>query len=638
VKQLSFKVRVFIIFLVPAIAILYLTYYFVNIKYNELQNASSHKLFSEMTKVTSNLTHSIQIERGLSVGYIIVKKKGSHKNRLLQQQKTTDKAYQNFMHYYNLQKNDTNTINQLVLFRNESKIKKILQKIHYLQQIRSSIIKRSINLTKIIHYYSSINDELIQIVYTLTTSIAKNDTDPNGIYRLEELKENAGLERAYIYNQLLSNKLSNTKLLETRSLINKEEEMQKEFLSNASVIYLKLYNNIVDEKLQIKLKNQRELFFKGALNSKDASNWFQISTDRINNLEKLSIAILNSYTQTMDNIVYKSKRFMLITLILWLLSIIAFLLLIYILNRLIDKEAKLIEDLRISSYAFDAYEAMTVTDPNGTIIKVNKAFSNITGYTADEVIGKNPRVLKSYKHSDEFYKNMWLELHTNGRWSSEIYNKRKNGEIYMEKLSITAIKDKNDITTHYIAQFLDISDIQKAQKIIQYQASHDFLTGANNRKSLMEKLQEEFARAKRHNFFDAFLFIDLDGFKTINDSYGHKIGDRVLINVCRRLKSCIREEDYIARIGGDEFCVVLVNVDKNYEVAKNNTKKFTEKILLSLSEPFDTEQHNIQISASIGIKLFPDEVKDINDIINQADIAMYQAKEQGKNRSVFSSL
>ena len=636
-KRLSFKVRVFVIFLIPTIAMVYLTFYFVNIKYHELQNASSYKFFSEMTKVTSNFVHSIQIERGLSVGYIVLKREDSYKKKLLEQQKVTDKAYQNFMYYYDLQKEDANTINQLVLFKNETKIKKILQKLHYLQQIRNSIINKSISFTKIIQYYSSINDKLMQIIYTLTTSIAENDTDPNGIYRLEELKEYAGLERAYIYNQLLSKKLSDKKLLEIRSLINKEKETQKEFLSNASVGYLKIYNDIIDERLQIKLKHQRNLFFEGKLNSKEALNWFQISTDKINNLEKLSIAILNSYSSEMNNIVNESKRFMLITLFLWLFSIMAFLLLVYILNKLIDKEAKLMEDLRISAYAFDAHEAMTITDPNGIIIKVNKAFSKITGYTEDEVIGKNPSVLKSSKHSEDFYKNMWLELHTKGRWSSEIYNKRKNGEIYMEKLSITAIKDKNNITTHYIAQFLDISDIRKAQDKIQYQANHDFLTGANNRKSLMEKLQEEFARTKRHGFFDAFLFIDLDGFKSVNDTYGHKAGDNVLINVSRRLESCIREEDYIARMGGDEFCVVLVNINKNEEIAKEDTETIAEKILLSISKPIDKEQHNIQISASIGIKLFPDGVKDINDIINKADIAMYKAKKEGKNKFIFAS-
>ena len=635
-KQLSFKVRVFVIFLIPAIAMIYLTFYFVNIKYDELKNASSYKFFSEMTKITSNFIHSVQIERGLSVGCIVTKKDTSYKDKLLAQQQTTDKAYKAFMHYYDLQKNDTNKINQLVLFKNEIKIKKILQKLYNLQQIRNAVIDKSIDFTKIMQYYSSINDDLMQIVYTLTTSIAKNDTDPNGIYRLEELKEYAGLERAYIYNQLLANKINNKKLLVIQSLINKEKEMQKEFLSNASIVYLKLYNTIIDPKLQIKVEKQRRLFFQGVLHNKDALTWFQISTNRINNLEKLSIAILNSYTQTMNHIVNTSKKFMFITLLLWLFSLIAFALLIYILNKLIDKEAKLMEDLRISAYAFDAHEAMTITDPNGIIIKVNKAFSEITGYAENEVIGKNPSILKSFKHPEEFYKNMWLELHTKGRWSGEIFNKRKNGEIYMEKLSITAIKDKNNITTHYIAQFLDISNLQKAQEKIEYQASHDFLTGAYNRKSLMEKLHQEFARAKRHNFFNAFLFIDLDGFKAVNDSYGHQIGDHVLITMCKRLESCIREEDYIARLGGDEFCVILVDVDTKEESAKADTQKVVEKVLLSIAEPINIEKNSIMISASIGIKLFPDGVHDINDIINKADMAMYEAKEKGKNRFVFA--
>ncbi len=635
-QKISFKLRIFAIFLIPAISMIYFTFYFVSMKYKELKNASSYRIFAQMTKVTSNFIHNIQLERGLNAGYVVVKNKNSFKSKLLEQEKKTDKAYKQFISYYDLQKKDTNKINQLIFYKNTQEIKKILKKLHFLNTIRKSVLNGTLSFKEDINYYSYINQELMQIIYNLTTVLIENDVDANSIYKLEEFKEYAGLERAYIYNQLLSKNNSQQRLFEIEKLIVKEENAHQEFLSDASVKYLKCYNAIIKNNLEKNLQKMRKLFFANKLSSKNAKEWFKISTERINNYEELSMFVLNSYINSMNTISKKAKNSLMVALGLWLLLIFAFLLLMRILNKLIDKEAKLMNDLRISSYAFEGHEAMTVTDPNGNIIKVNKAFSEITGYHPNEVLGKNPRVLKSYKHSNEFYKNMWLNLHTKGRWSGEIYNKRKNGEIYMEKLSITAIKDKKGITTHYIAQFLDVSDLKKAQDEAIFQASHDFLTGLPNRKSMMQKLQEEFARAKRHDFFDAFLFVDLDGFKRVNDKYGHSIGDKLLLKVSERFKSCLREEDFVARIGGDEFCIILLELGNDMQNAINSVKIVSEKILSSLSNPFFIEEYQIQVSASVGIKIFPDRTKNINDIINEADISMYKAKEQGKNQIIIS--
>ncbi len=635
-QKISFKLRIFAIFLIPAISMVYFTFYFVTMKYRELENASSHKFFAQMTKVTSNFIHNIQLERGLNAGYIAVKNKNVFKHKLLEQEKETDEAYKQFISYYDLQKKDTNKINQLIFYKNTQEIKKILKKLHFLSTIRKSVLNGTLSFKEDINYYSYINQELMQIIYNLTTVLVKNGIDASSIYRLEEFKECAGLERAYVYNQLLSKNNSQQRLFKIEKLIIKEKNTQQEFLSDASVKYLKCYNAIIKNNLEKNLQEMRKLFFENKLSSKSAKEWFKISTERINNYEQLSMFVLNSYINSMNTIRKKAENSLIVASGLWLLLIFAFLLLMRILNKLIDKEAKLIDDLRISSYAFKGHEAMTVTDPNGNIIKVNKAFSEITGYQPSEVLGKNPRVLKSYKHSDEFYKNMWLNLHTKGRWSGEIYNKRKNGEIYMEKLSITAIKDNKGITTHYIAQFLDVSDLKKAQDEAIFQASHDFLTRLPNRKSMMQKLQEEFARAKRHDFFDAFLFIDLDGFKKVNDNYGHSIGDKLLVKVSEGFKNCLREEDFVARIGGDEFCIILPELSSDIQDAINSAKIVSKKILFKLSNPFSIEKYQIQISASIGIKLFPDGTRDINDIINKADTSMYEAKRQEKNQIVIS--
>ncbi len=263
--------------------------------------------------------------------------------------------------------------------------------------------------------------------------------------------------------------------------------------------------------------------------------------------------------------------------------------------------------------------------------EVNKSFKKRTGYRPDEIIGHTTNILKSGKHRKKFYADMWRKLLTSGKWSGDIYNKRKNGEIYPERLSVTAIKNENGEIINFIAQFYDISDLKNAQNEALYQANHDFLTGLINRKFLLQRLHEENSKAVRHHFIHAFLFIDLDNFKTVNDTYGHHIGDELLIQVSQRMKSLLREEDILARISGDEFAVILVNIANSKEAAKKYAEKKCQSIIDTLSQVFVIEENKIYIGASIGIKIFPDEKNNIEDIINDADKAMYVSKKHGKN-------
>ena len=293
------------------------------------------------------------------------------------------------------------------------------------------------------------------------------------------------------------------------------------------------------------------------------------------------------------------------------------------------------EDLRIASYAFDAQEAMTITDINANIIKVNKAFTKITGYSAEEAIGKNPKILQSSRHDQHFYQKMWKELKENGKWKGEIYNQRKNGEVYPEILSITAIKDNSNITTHYIAQFLDISSIKDAQKEAEYKAQHDVLTGIANRAKLLEETEITFTRGRRSNIQHAFMFLDIDNFKQVNDFYGHKIGDLLLIEIASRLKNSIREGDIVARLGGDEFAIIALDLDKDELVSLKKASLMAENIQQVMSKPIIIDFQSFDITFSIGIKLFPDHEKTAQDVISHADIAMYQAKKSGRNQFVF---
>lgn len=294
------------------------------------------------------------------------------------------------------------------------------------------------------------------------------------------------------------------------------------------------------------------------------------------------------------------------------------------------------EELRIASYSFDSQEAMTITDANANIVKVNSSFTKITGYEKEEVIGKNPKILKSGKHSDEFYQKMWKDLLTYGSWSGEIYNKRKNGEIYPERATITAIKNNMGKTTHYIAQFFDITEIKDTQEKLIKQVQTDSLTGLFNRTVLNDRLSQAIASANRTKNFGALIFIDLDNFKYINDSLGHDIGDLFLIKIANIIKSNSREDDIVIRLGGDEFVILLQNLSSQKTKAIVKVESFANKIRDVLDNPIQINQHHkLTTTSSIGIALFPEKNKCSIDIVKNADSAMYLSKEKGKNRVMF---
>jgi diguanylate cyclase (GGDEF)-like protein/PAS domain S-box-containing protein len=299
------------------------------------------------------------------------------------------------------------------------------------------------------------------------------------------------------------------------------------------------------------------------------------------------------------------------------------------------QEKRLEEELRIAATAFNAHEAITITDSDGTILQVNDAFTQITGYTAEEAIGNNPNILKSGKHDKEFYVQMWDSIRKEGFWKGEIYNRRKNGEVYPEMLSISAVKDQDGKITHYVAHFFDITEIKNAQHDAEYRAQHDALTELYNRQKLTDELERVYNRALQTREYNAFLYLDVDNFKHINDYYNHEMGDKVLIEVSHRLEKVVHGEDLLARIAGDEFALILCCLGTDRQMA---TKKITiviEKIRNLFREPLKIDGVSFEISFSIGIKLFPDAEKEWKEVMINADVAMYHAKKSGKNRYNF---
>jgi len=288
------------------------------------------------------------------------------------------------------------------------------------------------------------------------------------------------------------------------------------------------------------------------------------------------------------------------------------------------------EQLRLAEQVFEySPEAILVADGDGTILRVNPAFTLITGYGPEDAIGQNPRILRSDRHDAEFYREMWRSLAEDDHWHGEIWDRRKNGEIYPKWLCINTVRLPHGLT-RYVALFADISERKAHEERIDYLARHDALTGLANRRLLEDRMGKLLVSARRGDQGVALLLIDLDRFKQVNDSLGHQVGDQLLVEVARRLNACVRSGDTVARLGGDEFVVLLAGI-----VDPRDVVPVAEKIRAALARPVDAGAHLLHTSPSIGISLYPGDAADLDGLLQAADIAMYQVKAAGRNAWMF---
>ncbi len=291
------------------------------------------------------------------------------------------------------------------------------------------------------------------------------------------------------------------------------------------------------------------------------------------------------------------------------------------------------ESLRLSAKVFQSTsEGIMITDTKGVIVQINKAFTKITGYTEQEALGQTPSILKSGRHEQSFYEHMWYSLTKIGFWQGEIWDRRKNGEIFPKWMSINAVKNDHGIISHYVAIFNDITTRKRTEEVFQRLAHYDTLTGLPNRVLFQDRLQQAIIQAKRKKYFVALLFLDLDRFKNINDSLGHLAGDFLLTEVSKRLTNCIRSMDTVARLGGDEFTIILTEITNSQGVTS-----VANKIIESFKEPFLLNNQEMIITTSIGITLYPNDGQDMEVLLKNADLAMYHAKSIGKNNYQFFS-
>ncbi|MDP1524580.1 MAG: EAL domain-containing protein [Rhodocyclaceae bacterium] len=289
------------------------------------------------------------------------------------------------------------------------------------------------------------------------------------------------------------------------------------------------------------------------------------------------------------------------------------------------------EKLRLSASVFEyASEATVITDAHNQIISVNPAFTTITGYTPDEVIGKKPHILNSGKHPKEFFKHMWEVLLSTGVWQGEIENRRKNGDTYTEWLSINVLKDEAGNVIRHIAVFSDITDAKKAQETIERQATFDTLTGLPNRNLTMDRLKQMLSLSRRNGRMFAVMFLDLDHFKSINDALGHAAGDELLVKTAVRIRGALRDADSVGRMGGDEFIVLLSDLSSTEDIIP-----IANKLMAEVREPLVVAGHTLQTATSIGITVYPMDGDTPEIMLKNADSAMYEAKKNGRNTFCF---
>jgi diguanylate cyclase (GGDEF)-like protein/PAS domain S-box-containing protein len=302
----------------------------------------------------------------------------------------------------------------------------------------------------------------------------------------------------------------------------------------------------------------------------------------------------------------------------------------------ISERKRMEENLRQAATVFDnSAEGVVVSTSNGLIIAVNRAFTEITGYLEAEVLGRNPRMLQSGRHDQHFYKEMWATMAHTGRWQGEVWNRRKNGDIYPEWISIRSVHNQAGKLTHYVATFSDITQQKQTEERIQLLAFTDPLTGLPNRRLLMDRLQHALivsARSQRHG---ALFFIDLDDFKGLNDTRGHHVGDLLLKQVAKRIEACVREGDTVARLGGDEFVVMLEGLGDSALEATGQAELVVNKVMQALNEPYTLLERVHHNTPSIGVTLFGDQMSDLDELLKQADMAMYRAKASGRNAMRF---
>lgn len=617
---------VLIIFL---LALSFFAIYSLVERFEQVRNASLDRKWMGANGAISRFIHELQRERGFSSGYIASRGERFGESLVTQQIRTDS------------------SMNELKSIIREHAMDQILQRSLYagweqLQELRPRVKNLELSRDYTVDGFTWIIDTLFDLQLSAFGSAIESSIfrKQMAFIALSQAKEMLGQERALLSAILSDHNFSAGRMLMLNNIRATEQARLDNFVRLADAETAASYRQIltqphIKDADRIRQKIKAVVFWKESHGSMSTTEplsislptpemWFEVSTAKIDAMKALEDRLNTSLGVSAEQ---AEKRAWQELSISGLLVLLAFML-AGILIRQIQRGRRVAEhQLNLAEAVFaNSVESILVTDADQRIVEVNPAFLRISGYSRSEIIGQHPSILKSGRHDAAFFERMWEELNASGNWEGEVWNRRKNGEIYPALLSIAVVRDQDGKVVNYTGMIFDLSQQKTVEALLDQLRTFDGLTALPNRESWLSALEQQLANAKRNNSRFSILQLDLDRFKAINDSMGYSVGDQVLIEAAERVKSSLRKYDIVSRLGGNRFSILL-----NEIVDPQTIGSICEKLLTAFARPFEMGGINAHVSASIGVAIFPNDGQDSKTLMMAAESALYSAKADGRN-------
>ena len=629
-KAMRFKINMLLLIFPSVIGLLMFASYVIYDNWKIVNNVAHINHLIQLSVINNALVHELQVERAFSNAYLSSNGKKFHFELVKQRVQTNGIArqYRNFFQKQALQPTGQNKKNKQ---QNNPKL------LSELASIRISIDKLTITNQALLNYYATLNSELITII-TPTIQLTHKEnlsTLLQAYFNLVQGKEYAAIEWAALAKLFNGKKVSKTDRKLYNNLITAQKINLSAFVTLSDWTTRQMYQQQINAQSQIMTDNIRSMVLKKSPelnNDTEKKIWFEQAGIRLSQLKATENNVVKHLHQLIDKSSSYSKDTLTFSLIYSVIALILSIILYKYVAKVIRLQKQEHEQLHKFKLIVDnCPHSVIITSLDNTVEYCNQQGLEMTGFDQETILGQKPRQWLAEQASNMTYDDIIATTATGNTWQGELLNKHQKGQLYWARTSIFPVTSPQGEICSFIAIQEDVTQRKKDQEKIRFLANHDSLTGLPSLRLGMDRLEQAILAATRHNLTMALMFIDLDGFKDINDQFGHMAGDAVLIEVGQRMIFATRDTDTITRIGGDEFMVVLTNVRKPEAI-----DKVADKILARLKEPFYFQNNELSIGASIGIALCPQHGNTSSVLLQKADEAMYQVKQSGKNSFAYS--
>ncbi len=627
--------RRYLAWLLPAFLLLLSLFAMRNLieKGQDLNNALGVHSWIRSSQAINRFVHEIQKERGLSSGYIASDGQ-TFANELPRQQAHSRELLNELNHSLELQENIPS-----------EQLGSINRELRDLNLLREAVLTLRTSREYAVDRYTGIIEQLfdLQIRFSNTNADTALYRQQLALLNFMEAKEHSGRERALLAAMLSDHNFSAGRIETLQRIRAAEETYRTTFLRLAAGELHEPYRQLQNLPEATKAQKIRQRIVAAGLRSMHGNppgdgtslpapgDWFTVATALIDAMKQFEDGMASRLADDAGQLERSARRELFLNAFL---TIVSFVLAAVLIEQLQRGRRAAEEQLDLADAVFlNSVESIMVTDAELKIVEVNPAFSQISGYSREEILGQHPRLLRSGKHDEAFYQRMWQRIGATDHWEGEVWNRRKNGDIYPALLSIAAVRNRNGAISHYTGMIFDLSQHQKIEALMEQLRTFDGLTGLPNRDAWLSTLDQAVASGQRTRSPFAILEIDLDRFKVINDSLGHLMGDKVLVEVAHRLRHSQRKQDIVARPGGNRFSILLYEVTDPQSIGT-----ICEKLLAAFARPFDLGDNcSAHVTASIGIALYPNDGEEAKTLLMAAESALYSAKADGRNLYKFFS-